>query len=167
MLGERIGELNGQTIGTRILTDEGRGPRMEVTDHATGVLYGIQVTSTVTYIGTLRPNGTITGEGTGFVLTADGHSANFRGTGVGTFTRPGAISWRGAALRGHKHAATCRYLFDLGGSTHAVAVERQEGERVSVRTVPMPAALILPPAAARCLAGPAAGWGALRASLPV
>lgn len=96
MLGERIGELNGQTIGTRILTDEGRGPRMEVTDHATGVLYGIQVTSTVTYIGTLRPNGTITGEGTGFVLTADGHSANFRGTGVGTFTRPGAISWRGA-----------------------------------------------------------------------
>ena len=67
-----------------------------MTDHGAGTLYGVQVSSTVTYIGTLRPNGTITGSGTGFALTADGNTATFRGYGVGTFTRPGAISWHGA-----------------------------------------------------------------------
>lgn len=96
MLGERVGELTGQTIGMRILDDEGQGPRMEVTDHGAGTLYGVQVDSTVTYVGTLRPNGTLSGSGTGFVRTADGKSATFRGYGVGTFTRPGAVSWRGS-----------------------------------------------------------------------
>ena len=29
-------------------------------------------------------------------MTANGGSATFRGTGVGRFVRPGAVSWRGA-----------------------------------------------------------------------
>lgn len=95
MLGEQIGDVRGQSISTRILPDQGKGPRMEVTEQQVGTLCGVSVTLTVTYVGTMRPNGTIAGQGTGIVMTADGGSATFRGTGVGRFTRPG-ISWRGA-----------------------------------------------------------------------
>ena len=96
MLGEQIGDLRGQSIGPRILPDEGKGPRMEVTDQQVGTLCDVSVTATVTYVGTMRPNGTIAGQGTGIVMTADGGNATFRGTGVGRFVRPGVTSWRGA-----------------------------------------------------------------------
>ncbi|MEV5050805.1 hypothetical protein MRBLAR12_000910, partial [Arthrobacter sp. LAR12-1-1.1] len=58
MLGEQIGELNGQTISTRVLEDIGLGPRTELTDHQVGTLCGVQVDATVTYLGTIRPGGT-------------------------------------------------------------------------------------------------------------
>jgi hypothetical protein len=96
MLGEIIGDTRGQAISTRILPDVGQGPRMEITDQGVGTLCGVGVTSTVTYVGTLRPNGTISGEGTGIVMTTDGESATYRGYGVGTFSRPGATTWRGS-----------------------------------------------------------------------
>jgi hypothetical protein len=96
MLGENIGEVRGQTIGTRILEDQGQGPRMEVTDRAVGTLCGVHITSTVTYTGTVRPNGTIAGSGSGAVVTEDGEMATFRGAGVGRFTGPGVTSWRGS-----------------------------------------------------------------------
>ena len=96
MLGENIGEVRGQAIGTRILEDEGQGPRMEITDRSVGMLCGVHVTSTITYLGTMRPNGTIAGSGTGAVMTEDGEMASYRGVGVGRFTRPGVTSWRGS-----------------------------------------------------------------------
>jgi hypothetical protein len=98
MLGDNVGELRGQIIGTRVLPDEGQGPRMEVTDRAVGMLCGVHVTSTVTYLGTMRPNGTIAGTATGSVMTEDGEMATYRGTGVGRPSRPGVTSWRGAVF---------------------------------------------------------------------
>jgi hypothetical protein len=95
MLGEMIGEVRGQSIGTRVLPDEGQGPRMEITDQQVGNLYGENVTLTVTYAGTMRPNGTIAGRGDGILMTTTGEGGTFRGLGVGRFTRPGATSWRG------------------------------------------------------------------------
>jgi hypothetical protein len=96
MLGEKIGDIRGQTISTRVLPDLGHGPRMETTDQGTGTLYGVHVNATITYVGTLRPNGTISGDGTGVLMTEDGEAATYRGTGVGTFIRPGVTSWRGS-----------------------------------------------------------------------
>lgn len=96
MLGEKIGDARGQTISTRVLPDEGQGPRLEITDQSVGTLYGVHVNSTVTYVGTLRPNGTISGEGTGVIMTEDGEAGTFRGVGVGTFTKTGGTSWRGS-----------------------------------------------------------------------
>lgn len=96
MLGDNIGEVRGQAIGTRILDDQGQGQRMEVTDRAVGMLCGVHITSTVTYTGTMRPNGTVAGSGTGAVVTDDGEMATFRGAGVGRFTRPGVTTWRGS-----------------------------------------------------------------------
>jgi hypothetical protein len=69
---------------------------METTDRGTGTLCGVHVDVIATYIGTLRPNGTMEGSGTGVVMTGEGESATFRATGVGTPARQGAISWRGA-----------------------------------------------------------------------
>lgn len=98
MLGEMVGEVRGQGIGTRILADEGQGPRMEVTDQAVGTLCGVSINQTVTYVGTMRPNGTIAGEGYGVTMTPSGGTATFRGAGVGRFIRPGVVSWRGVLL---------------------------------------------------------------------
>jgi hypothetical protein len=98
MLGDMVGEVRGQNISTRILADEGQGPRMEVTDQGVGTLYGVSVNQTVTYVGTMRPNGTIAGEGCGVTMTPGGGTATFRGAGVGRFTRPGVVSWRGTLL---------------------------------------------------------------------
>jgi hypothetical protein len=98
MLGERLGETRGQGISTRVLPDEGQGPRMEVTDHGVGTLCGVPIDQTVTYVGTMRPNGTLAGEGQGVTMTEAGGAATFRGAGVGRFVRPGAVSWRGTLL---------------------------------------------------------------------
>lgn len=96
MLGTQIGEIRGHAISTRILPDEGHGPRMEITDQQTGTLCGENVTLTITYVGTLRPNGTLAGYGEGIAMTTSGEGATFKGIGAGRFTRPGATSWRGA-----------------------------------------------------------------------
>jgi hypothetical protein len=126
MLGENVGEIRGQTIGTRILPDEGHGPRMETTDRGTGTLCGVHVDIIATYIGILRPNGTIEGSGTGVVMTEDGESATFRATGVGTPVRPGSVSWRGALFfettaaklsRLNGIAAAFEYLVDESGKS--------------------------------------------------
>lgn len=98
MLGEKIGDVRGQAVSVRVLPDEGSGPRLETTDTGIGTLCGIQCTQTVTYIGTLRPNGTIQGAGDGVVMGENGEVATFRGAGVGTFVRPGVTSWRGTLL---------------------------------------------------------------------
>lgn len=96
MLGEMVGEVRGQSISTRILPDEGSGPRMEITDHAVGELCGASVDQTVTYVGTMRPNGTIAGQAHGVTMTANGGTATFRAMGVGQMFRPGATRWRGS-----------------------------------------------------------------------
>ncbi len=111
MLGDKIGDLRGQVIGTRVLPDTGSGPRLESTDQGIGTLYGVQVTQTVTYVGTLRPNGTIAGEGTGVLMTEKGEAATFRGAGVGTFVRPGVTAWRGTLL----YETTSKALAKLNG----------------------------------------------------
>ncbi|MFR9752108.1 hypothetical protein ACL02S_13885 [Nocardia sp. 004] len=98
MLGEQVGEVSGQMIGTRILDDTGFGPRTEMTDHQVGTICDVQVEATVTFTSTMRPNGTLVGEGTGFVVTAHGQTATFRGQGVGTFTGPGTVAWRGSEV---------------------------------------------------------------------
>jgi hypothetical protein len=123
MLGDQVGELTGQTISSRVLPDEGSGPRLEVTDQQVGTLCGVQVTQTVTYLGTMRPNGTIAGSGTGLVMSGGGDAATFRGTGVGRFTRPGVVSWRGAIF----YETTSQALDRLNGIATVFEYQVDEG----------------------------------------
>lgn len=126
MLGEQVGDVRGQAISTRVLPDEGQGPRMEITDQGVGTLCGVHVTSTVTYVGALRPNGTIAGAGTGVVMSTEGEMATFRASGVGTLTPSGGTTWRGALFyetatpklsRLNGIAVLFEYSVDEGGKT--------------------------------------------------
>jgi len=97
MLGEMIGEDQGKITAVRVLPSNGQAPRMEVSFQSAGNLVGVQATHLGTYISTLMPTGNFNGVGQGVVMTQDGDSATWTGTGVGTPTGKGfAASWRGA-----------------------------------------------------------------------
>jgi hypothetical protein len=125
MLGEQVGELNGEVISTRVLEDTGLGPRTEVTDHQVGTLCGVQVETTVTYTSTMRPNGTLAGTGNGVVVTASGQTATFHGSGVGKFSGQGRVNYRGAIF----YETTSQELSRLNGI--AVVFEYEVTDRMS------------------------------------
>ena len=95
MLGERIGEDRGQVIGTRVLPDEGAGPRVEVSFVSDGTLLGIPGRNMGTYVSVARPDGTLFGQGQGIVTADQGDVLTWRGQAVGRLTGRGlAASWR-------------------------------------------------------------------------
>ncbi|MFE6865934.1 hypothetical protein ACFVFS_05215 [Kitasatospora sp. NPDC057692] len=96
MLGDLIGETQGQDTGRRVL-DAGDGHVVvEVSFEGSGSYYGTAVTGFGTYESELRADGTLRGEGQGVDMTADGQGVVWHGTGIGHFTEGGGTSWRGA-----------------------------------------------------------------------
>lgn len=95
MLGDKLGELSGQTTGMRVLPSNG-APRTETSFMARGRLLGVETTDAGTYTSGMRPDGTIIGEGQGVVMGAGGEHATWRGTGLGLLKEGGGISFRGA-----------------------------------------------------------------------
>ncbi|HEY9367056.1 hypothetical protein [Streptomyces sp.] len=96
MLGDLIGEEQGETTGIRVLSTDGGHPVMEASFRATGTLLGAQVKDMGTYESVLRADGTLWGEGQGVTMTQDGETVTWHGSGVGRFDEKGAIDWRGA-----------------------------------------------------------------------
>ncbi len=96
MLGEQIGELSGKTTGRRVLPSDGGGPKMETSQELRGKLLGVDVTNMVTYWAVVRPDGNLYGDGQGVFMGAGGEMASYVGTGLGVFTGPGAVSFRGS-----------------------------------------------------------------------
>jgi hypothetical protein len=96
MLGERIGEDNGKVISQRVLPAVNGAARMETSFQATGTMYGVGANDTGTYVATMRPDGTLYGEGQGVLMGKGGEAATWVGQGIGTFKKDGAISYRGA-----------------------------------------------------------------------
>ena len=82
MLGEKIGEFEGKVTGQRVLPSDGAAPKMETTAEFSGPLVGVQSNTTATYWASLRPDGSLFGEGQAIIMTVDGDVATFRGTGV-------------------------------------------------------------------------------------
>ena len=131
MLGDKLGEEHGMTIGVRVLPGEG-GPRMETTFRAQGRLLGIETTDLGTYAAVMRPDGTIYGEGQGIVMGAGGETATWKGTGVGTMTEDGGVNYRGAIYyvttaepwaRLNRIAGVYEYNQDAEGNAEAVVWE--------------------------------------------
>lgn len=99
MLGDLIGEEQGQITAQRVIpSDHGLPPTVESSFQASGTLLGVAINDMGTYIGTLRPDGTLYGQGTGVIMSPDGASASWQGTGVGVFTETGSIRWRGSIV---------------------------------------------------------------------
>jgi hypothetical protein len=94
-LGEQIGEARGKVTGQRVLNVEGT-PKMETSFAMEGNYRGTPSTDVGTYSAVLR-EGVLHGEGQGIVTSKDGQGmASWTGQGVGRFTSPGKVSFRGS-----------------------------------------------------------------------
>jgi hypothetical protein len=96
MLGERIGEETGKVTSQRVLPSASGAPTMETSFTATGSLLGAATIDRGTYVATLRPDGTLYGEGRGITMGKGGEAGTWVGQGVGRLKQDGAVSYRGA-----------------------------------------------------------------------
>ena len=127
MLGDQIGAERGKVTGYRILRSEG-GPKVEVAFQATGKILGVDHSTLASYTSSMRPDGTVLGEGQGVVRGASGQMASWVGQGVGKLGRGQAIRYRGAIYyhsaspewpRLNSVAAVFEYEVDEQGNTDA------------------------------------------------
>jgi hypothetical protein len=93
MIGELISETTGKRVVRRMISDE--PPQVEVSFEDSGKTLGVATTGFGTYTSTIRPDGSIYGEGQGIMMTADGEGATWKGGGIGKFTAGGGVSYRG------------------------------------------------------------------------
>jgi hypothetical protein len=131
MLGELVSEERGQVTGMRVLPSEGGQPKIEVSFQAAGTLLGIHMTDMGTYISTIRPDGTLVGQGQGISTTADGDTATWKGQGVGHFTGRGTgVSWRGSVY----FHTTSERLSRLNGVAAVFEDEVDESDKMEIKT---------------------------------
>ena len=95
MLGEQIGQTNGRLSGRRVLESEG-SPKVEVSFTEQGKLLGLDVQVVTTYWATMRPDGTLYGQGQGVVMASNGEGSTFVGSGVGRLKEGGGARFTGA-----------------------------------------------------------------------
>ena len=126
MLGERIGEDIGKVTSQRVLPTVNGAARMETSFQAAGSIYGVGATDTGTYVATMRPDGTLYGEGQGVLMGKGGEAATWTGQGIGTMKKDGSISYRGACyyqsaapawVRLNSIAGVFEYEVDAQGNT--------------------------------------------------
>jgi hypothetical protein len=89
MLGERLGESAGKITGTRVLPSEGGRIKVEVSFQGQGQILGRPITDVGTYWQTVRPGGTLRGEGHLLMFTEDGAVLDWMGGGIGRPTGAG------------------------------------------------------------------------------
>jgi hypothetical protein len=124
MLGEQIGETKGKRLVRRVLSVN--PPTAEVSFEDSGQLLGVATTGMGTYTSVVSPDGTIHGDGQGLIMTTDGESVTWTGSGSGRFGAGGAVSYRGmlffrtASQKLARLNGTCgafEYEVDASGST--------------------------------------------------
>ncbi len=112
MLGEQLGEVRGKRTGRRVLSVDG-GFKVEVAFESKGKLLGVDCMEIGTYWAESRPDGSLYGEGQGVVITHDGETATWKGSGAGKFVGGGAVSYRGVVY----YSTASQKLSRLGGCT--------------------------------------------------
>ena len=93
MIGDKIGETKGKRLVRRVISTD--PPTAEVSFEDSGTMFGVATTGMGTYTSIIRPDGSIYGQGQGLIMTPDGESVSWTGTGLGKFGAAGAISYRG------------------------------------------------------------------------
>jgi hypothetical protein len=106
---------------------------VEVSFEAQGQMLGISTTHVGSYVSTVRPDGTIFGDGQGIMRSADSSEIlTWRGSGVGHFTPDGGVSYRGAIYSQSQSPTLSRlngiallfeYKVDASGKTESVLTE--------------------------------------------
>lgn len=93
MLGEKLGESKGKRIVRRALSSNPL--TVEVSFEEVGTMLGVATNGFGTYTATANPDGTLYGEGSGAIMTADGEPITWKGSGRGRISPGGAVSYRG------------------------------------------------------------------------
>jgi len=96
MLGDKLGDVTGKVILRRVLAAGPSGTRTESTQQGAGTLLGVDFREMSTYESELRPDGTVFGSGHGIYMGSGNEMATWTGQGVGTLTKGGGVSFRGA-----------------------------------------------------------------------
>jgi hypothetical protein len=126
MLGNQIGEDKGKVTGQRVL--DANGPKIEVSFSATGRYVGIDITNAVTYWSIPVAANVLYGEGQGLIMRTNNVDAiGWTGQGIGNFTTPGKVRFRGSVFFKTSLSATLsalnnmvavfEYESDSGGNT--------------------------------------------------
>ncbi len=96
MVGDKLASATGKIVLRRVLPSSAGGARMESTQRGGGKLLGVEYQETSTYESELRPDGTLFGTGQGLYMGKGGELATWIGQGVGTLSKGGGVSFRGA-----------------------------------------------------------------------
>jgi hypothetical protein len=129
MLGELLYEEKGKTIGMRVLASEGGELKVEITLQTEGKILGQPERSTWTYWSKSRADGTIYGEGAGFMVTQGGDIVHLTGSGAAkSMGADGSIRYRGAVYFHTKseklsklNGAVGVHEYDVDGEGNTVA----------------------------------------------
>ncbi len=114
MLGEILYEEKGKTTGVRVISSEGGEVTVEVSLQTEGRIQGVAETSLWTYWSKTRSDGSMYGEGKGFMTTKDGDVVNLMGNGAARSRRSdGSVHYRGAIY----FQTTSEKLSKLNGTT--------------------------------------------------
>ena len=127
MLGNQIYEGKGKVTGHRVLETD--IPKVEYSYTMQSRLKGIEITETGTYTSTMRPDGTVLGEDKAIFMANDGSGSTATAQGIGRFTGPDKMSFRGFAIMG---SAGTGSLATLNSTVVAFEVE-VEGENLSIK----------------------------------
>lgn len=93
MLGDKIGEVKGKRLVRRVLSVD--PPTAEVSFEDAGQMFGVPTTGIGSYTSVIQPDGSLQGTGQGLIMTEDGESITWTGTGNGRFGSGGSVSYRG------------------------------------------------------------------------
>jgi hypothetical protein len=93
MIGEQVVQSTGKRLVRRVLSIN--PPTAEVSFEDTGTILGVAANGMGTYTSVVHPDGSIHGDGQGLIMTPDGDSITWTGTGVGKFGPGGSVSYRG------------------------------------------------------------------------
>jgi hypothetical protein len=94
MLGPQIEEGRGKRTGRRLISSNPL--KVEASAEENAAFLGIEGLSIITYTATVKPDGSIHGEGDGFFSTPQGDTMTWRGIGVGRFVEGGGIYYCGS-----------------------------------------------------------------------
>jgi hypothetical protein len=126
MLGELIGQGAGKRAYRKVVSTN--PTNIEVSFESNGAIFGVQVLEIGTYNSTIRPDGSLYGEGAGILMTQDGEEITWKGGGIGSFREGGTVAYRGAIYyyskaerftRLNKVAAVFEFESDMQGNTQS------------------------------------------------
>jgi hypothetical protein len=93
MQGDLIFAEKGRITGRRVLDATTMEVSFEARTKVKGTTEGVNIG---TYTTTMMPDGSMYGQGQGFVMTNDGQMISWKGNGIGKFVSQGKIRYTGA-----------------------------------------------------------------------